>query len=51
MRLQIIGEAFNTANNPNFEQANATQNSPSFGRITATLIDNREIQLALKLIF
>ncbi|MBV8905443.1 MAG: TonB-dependent receptor, partial [Acidobacteriia bacterium] len=51
MRLQFRGEAFNTVNHPNFEQASGTQNSPSFGRITATLIDNREIQLALKMIF
>jgi hypothetical protein len=36
---------------PNFEQPNATPNSPSIGKITATLIDNREIQLALKLVF
>jgi hypothetical protein len=51
MRLQLRGEAFNTANHPNFQQANGTQNSPLFGRITATLIDNREIQIALKLLF
>jgi hypothetical protein len=51
MRLQLRGEAFNTANHPNFQQANGTQNSPLFGRITATLIDNREIQVALKLLF
>ncbi|HEY6342447.1 MAG TPA: hypothetical protein VIY49_13210 [Bryobacteraceae bacterium] len=49
--LQFRAEAFNLANHPNFEQANATPNSPSVGKITATLIDNREIQLALKLIF
>jgi hypothetical protein len=51
LRLQFRGEAFNTANHPNFQQANGTQNSPLFGRINATLIDNREIQLALKLLF
>jgi hypothetical protein len=50
-RLQFRGEAFNTANHPNFQQPNGTQNSPSFGKITATSVDNREIQLALKLIF
>ena len=49
--LQFRAEAFNLANHPNFQQANATPNSPSFGKITATLIDNREIQLALKLVF
>jgi hypothetical protein len=51
MHLQFRGEAFNTPNHPNFEQASGTQNSPSFGRLTATLIDNREIQLSLKMIF
>ncbi|HEX4231228.1 MAG TPA: TonB-dependent receptor [Bryobacteraceae bacterium] len=51
MHLQFRGEAFNLANHPNFEQPNATQNSPSFGRITSTLVDNREIQLAMKLVF
>jgi hypothetical protein len=49
--LQFRGEAFNTANHPNFQQPSGTQNSPSFGKITATSADNREIQLALKLIF
>jgi hypothetical protein len=51
MRLQLRGEAFNTANHPIFEQPDATQNSPSFGKITKTLIDNRELQVALKLVF
>ena len=51
MHLQFRGEAFNAANHPNFQQPNATQNSPSFGKITATSVDNREIQLAMKLIF
>jgi hypothetical protein len=41
----------NTTNHPNFEQANGTQNSPSCGRLTETLIDNGEIRLALKRIF
>ena len=51
MRLQLRREGFNAANHSNFQQANGTQNSPLFGRITATLIDNREIQVALKLLF
>jgi Carboxypeptidase regulatory-like domain len=51
VHLQFRGEAFNTANHPNFQQPNATQNSPTFGKITATSVDNREIQLAMKLIF
>lgn len=51
MRLQLRGEALNPANHPNFQQGDGTQNSPLFGRITATPIDNREIQIALKLLF
>ncbi len=51
MRLQVRGEAFNLANHPNFQQPSGTQNSPSFGKISATLVDSREIQLAMKLIF
>jgi hypothetical protein len=51
IHLQFRGEAFNLANHPNFQQPNATQNSPSDGKITATSADNREIQLALKLVF
>ncbi len=51
VRLQLRGEAFNLANHPNFQQANGTQNSPLFGKITATLADSREIQIALKLLF
>jgi hypothetical protein len=51
MHLQFRGEAFNTANHPNFQQPNATQNGSTFGKIAATLVDNREIQLAMKLIF
>ncbi len=51
IHLQFRGEAFNLANHPNFQQPNATQNSPSFGKITATSVDNREIQLAMKLVF
>lgn len=51
MHLQFRGEAFNLANHPNFQQPNATQNSPSDGKITATSVDNREIQLAMKLVF
>ncbi len=51
LRLQFRAEAFNLANHPVFQQASGVQNSPSFGKITATLIDSRELQLALKLIF
>jgi hypothetical protein len=51
IHLQLRGEAFNAANHPNFNQPAATQNTATFGKITATSADNREIQLAMKLIF
>ena len=51
MHLQFRAEAFNAANHPNFQQPGATQNTSTFGKITATSVDNREIQLAMKLIF
>jgi len=44
-------EAFNALNHPQFGNPNTSQGSSSFGKITSTSIDNRELQLALKYIF
>jgi hypothetical protein len=59
--LQFRGEVFNLANHPLFSLPNATLNniaasgvantSSSFGPISSTQGDSREIQLALKLLF
>ena len=50
-RLQFRWESFNFTNTPQFSAPNATLGSATFGRITSTLINNREMQLALKYIF
>ncbi len=49
--LQIRGEFFNFFNTPSFSSPNATFGTSSFGTVTSTSNNNRQIQLALKLIF
>src|SRR5579885_47588 len=51
--LQFRADAFNLFNTPSFSVAgiNTAIGSPTAGRITSTNIDNREFQLALKLLF
>ena len=44
-------EAFNALNQPQWGSPGSTQGSSSFGKISSTSIDNRELQLALKYIF
>ena len=44
-------EAFNALNQPQFSSPGTSQGSSSFGKISSTSIDNRELQLALKYIF
>jgi hypothetical protein len=57
VRLQFRAEAFNLFNTPIFSNPNATFNpsvsgiADPFGSITSTALENREIQLALKLNF
>jgi len=51
MNLQFRCEAFNAANHPIFGQPNATFGTPQFGQISDTRLDNRQIQVALKLSF
>jgi hypothetical protein len=50
-RLQFRSEFFNFFNTPAFSNPNSTFGTTSFGTITSTKHDNREIQFALKLLF
>ncbi len=48
-RLQFRADAFNLLNTPQFGFPNANIGSPTAGRITSTIGDNRSMQFALKL--
>jgi hypothetical protein len=48
-RLQFRADAFNLLNAPQFGFPNANIGSPTAGRITSTIGDNRSMQFALKL--
>ena len=48
-RLQFRMDAFNLFNTPQFGFPNANIGSPTVGRITSTVGDNRSMQFALKL--
>ena len=50
-RVEFRIEAFNALNNPQFAAPSGVQGTSNFGKITATTIDNRELQLALKYYF
>jgi hypothetical protein len=49
--LEFRFEAFNMPNHPNWGLPNTTVTSTSFGRITSTSTNMRELQFALKLNF
>jgi hypothetical protein len=49
--LEFRGEIFNLANHPLFDIPGGTVGAPNFGVISATRIDNRQIQLALRFTF
>jgi hypothetical protein len=49
--LDFRMESFNTLNTPQFAAPGVAQGSSTFGKISATTIDNREVQLGLKYIF
>ena len=48
-RLQFRADAFNLLNTPQFGFPNSAIGSPTAGRITTTIADNRSLQFALKL--
>jgi hypothetical protein len=50
-RLQFRWEAFNFLNTPQFSAPTRSLGSPTFGWITSTITNNREMQLALKYVF
>jgi hypothetical protein len=50
-RVQFRADAFNLTNTPQFGFPNAAIGSPTAGRITTTIADNRSMQFALKLDF
>ena len=50
-RIQFRWESFNFLNTPQFSAPIRLLGSADFGRITATLLNNREMQFGLKYIF
>ena len=51
LRFQFRVEAFNLFNTPQFGFPNAAIGSPTVGRITSTVADNRSMQIAAKIEF
>ena len=50
-RFQFRWESFNLWNTPQFRAPVAQLGNPNFGQITATWLDNRQMQFALKYLF
>jgi hypothetical protein len=50
-KLSLQIQAFNALNHPQFGPPNANVSSGSFGQITSTVLDNRQVQLVAKYFF
>jgi hypothetical protein len=50
-RIQVRWESFNFLNTPQFSAPSRSLGSADFGRITSTIINNREMQFGLKYLF
>lgn len=50
-QLQFRAEFFNAFNTPQFANPNSSLGNVTFGQVSSTKLDNREIQFALKYIF
>jgi hypothetical protein len=50
-RFELRFEAFNVTNSPEFSNPGASFGTSSFGNITGTSIDNRDLQLGAKLVW
>ena len=50
-RFQFRWESFNLWNTPQFRAPGAQLGTPTFGQITSTWLDNRQMQFALKFLF
>jgi hypothetical protein len=52
MQLELHGDAFNVANTANFSNPNNSLGNPAFfGKITGTRGQQRQIQIAARLVF
>ena len=51
MALEVRGEAYNFLNHPQFDKPGNTVGNAGFGVISTTAVVNRQLQLALRLIF
>jgi hypothetical protein len=50
-KLSLQIQFFNAFNHPQFGPPNVNQSSGSFGTITSTTLDNRQVQLVAKYFF
>jgi hypothetical protein len=48
---ELRWEVFNLPNHPLWDNPNGSTGTPNFGVISATKIDNRQMQVALRLMF